>query len=77
MHEGRRTAAQIIAERLRRPGYKARVAAKCIDCSYDEAAPGSWRAQVDACTVASCPLWEVRPRSRSVPAHALEEDNDD
>jgi hypothetical protein len=77
MHEGRRAAAQIIAERLRRPGYKARVAAKCIDCTYDEAAPGTWRAQVDACTVASCPLWAVRPRRSSGPDTASEVEDDE
>jgi len=37
------------------------VEAKCKDCTYDHAAPGSWRAQVEACNVKSCPLWEVRP----------------
>ena len=34
---------------------------KCRDCTYDAAAPGSWRNQVEACTVTSCALWEVRP----------------
>jgi len=34
---------------------------KCKDCTYDPAAPGSWRNQVEACTVQSCALWEVRP----------------
>ena len=34
---------------------------KCKDCSYDHAAPGSWRSQTEECRVTSCPLWEVRP----------------
>lgn len=76
MHDGRRTATQIIAERLRRPGLRARVDAKCIDCTYDEAAPGSWRAQIDACAVTACPLWAVRPRRSGLPG-SVTEDNDD
>jgi len=34
---------------------------KCKDCTYDSAAPGTWREQVEACNVRSCALWEVRP----------------
>ena len=34
---------------------------KCKDCTYDHAAPGSWRQQVESCMVKACPLWEVRP----------------
>jgi hypothetical protein len=35
---------------------------KCKDCIYDHAAPGSWRAQVEACTSeTSCALWPYRP----------------
>ena len=37
------------------------IEAKCKDCTYDHAAPGSWRAQVEDCRVRSCALWEVRP----------------
>ena len=37
------------------------IEAKCKDCTYDTYVPGSWRAQVEACTVRSCALWEVRP----------------
>ncbi len=37
------------------------VEAKCKDCTYDQFAPGSWRAQVEDCRVRACPLWEVRP----------------
>jgi hypothetical protein len=75
--DGRRTAAQIIAERLRRPGYRARVDAKCVDCIYDEAAPGTWRAQVRACTATGCPLWAVRSGARGLPGHSSEEESDD
>lgn len=34
---------------------------KCKQCTYDSTQPGSWRSQVEQCTVRSCPLWEVRP----------------
>lgn len=36
---------------------------KCRDCIYDPHAPGTWRQQVEACEVTSCPLHPVRPRS--------------
>jgi hypothetical protein len=34
---------------------------KCKDCTYDHAAPGTWREQVEQCTVQLCALWPVRP----------------
>jgi hypothetical protein len=37
------------------------IEAKCKDCTYDQAAPGTWREQVEQCTVKKCALWEVRP----------------
>jgi hypothetical protein len=41
---------------------KKAIAAKCKDCIYDQAIPGSWLSQVEACTsVKSCALWPVRP----------------
>lgn len=41
---------------------KKAIAAKCKDCIYDPALPGSWLSQVEACTsVKSCALWLVRP----------------
>lgn len=33
----------------------------CKNCTYDSAQQGSWRHQVEQCTVKSCALWEVRP----------------
>lgn len=38
---------------------------KCQDCIYDPYAPGNWRQQVEFCNTQSCPLYAVRPRSRS------------
>lgn len=40
---------------------KKAIEGKCKDCTYDHAAPGTWREQVEQCTVKSCALWEVRP----------------
>ena len=34
---------------------------KCKQCTYDSSQQGSWRHQVEQCTVKACPLWEVRP----------------
>lgn len=34
---------------------------KCKDCVYDPLDTGTWRQQVQACTVQLCPLWKVRP----------------
>lgn len=35
----------------------------CKECTYDDAEPGTWRQQVENCTVTSCKLWPVRPIS--------------
>ncbi len=35
---------------------------KCAECIYDpKPGNGSWRAQVEACTADTCPLYGVRP----------------
>lgn len=33
----------------------------CKGCTYDQSIAGTWREQVELCTVKSCALWEVRP----------------
>ncbi len=38
---------------------------KCKDCIYDDLAAGSWLQQVTICSSKSCPLYEVRPKSKS------------
>ena len=38
---------------------------KCKDCIYDKCAPGNWKQQVTLCSVKSCPLYEVRPKTTS------------
>ena len=35
--------------------------AKCRECIYDPAAPGTWREQVAQCSVIRCALWPIRP----------------
>lgn len=40
---------------------RAAIDAKCRDCTYDTAAPGTWREQVAQCSCYSCPLWPHRP----------------
>ena len=33
----------------------------CKGCTYDSSQPGSWRHQVEQCSVKSCEWWDVRP----------------
>lgn len=37
--------------------------AKCKDCIFDSCVPGTWRQQVEDCTITDCPLWNVRPKT--------------
>ena len=45
---------------------KKAISAHCKNCTYDPCAGGTWREQVEGCTVTSCALWEVRPRSTAI-----------
>lgn len=47
-----------------RPSLRAAIDAMCRSCIYDAHQPGTWRAQVEACTARTCPLYAVRPRER-------------
>jgi len=39
---------------------------KCKDCIYDPLSGlGTWRQQTEGCTATECPLYEVRPRSKT------------
>jgi len=38
---------------------------KCKSCIYDPLAAGTWRQQVTLCSVTSCPLFPVRPVTKS------------
>ncbi len=42
------------------------ITAYCRDCIADDAASGTWREQVGACTSIACQLWKYRP----LPSHA-------
>ena len=37
------------------------IAEYCKSCTYDQTQPGSWRQQVEDCTLVNCPLFPVRP----------------
>ena len=56
---------------------RAAINAYCKECTYDDAfkGGGTWREQVEACTVTKCPLHEFRPKSR--PRKNNEQDMDD
>ena len=44
----------------------------CKDCVYDEIATGTWRQQASLCSVKSCALYAVRPKStRPIPESVL------
>ncbi len=44
----------------------------CKNCAYDEIAAGTWRQQVTLCSVKSCALYDVRPKStRPIPESVL------
>jgi hypothetical protein len=46
-------------------GMRAAINMKCRDCIYDKCAPGTWRQQVEGCTIKSCSLWPYRPKSKT------------
>ena len=44
----------------------------CKSCAYDDLAAGTWRQQVTFCSVKSCALYDVRPKStRPIPESVL------
>jgi hypothetical protein len=53
-----------VSEAPKRKGLRKSINDKCKECCYHpDNGGGSWRQQVEACTVTSCALWEVRPKS--------------
>jgi len=45
---------------------------KCKDCIYDDLAAGTWLQQVTLCSSEDCPLFAVRPKSKSaIPENVL------
>lgn len=47
----------------KRPSLRAAIDQNCKDCCYDPQllGSGSWRGQVEACTVTKCAMFPVRP----------------
>jgi hypothetical protein len=58
-------------------GMRAGINAKCKDCIYDKYAGGTWREQVEACTLTTCGLWPFRPKSASKKPRAEEPADDE
>jgi hypothetical protein len=60
----RRSSKDIINQILARSsGLRGKVDSNCVYCTYDDHAPGTWRQQVSACEIETCPIWPVRSRS--------------
>lgn len=57
--------------KAKRPSMREAIDAMCKDCGFDPLARGNWRLQVSACSVPSCPPFELRPLSRSPTTRAL------
>ena len=52
--------------RAKTPSLRAAINAHCKACTYDPlCGGGTWRQQVEACTITHCELHSVRPRSKS------------
>lgn len=57
----------LINKQASKPGMRGKINAKCIECIYDPiSGNGSWKQQIEACTSPKCPLYSVRPKSKSV-----------
>jgi hypothetical protein len=52
-------------------GLRKRVDDKCKSCIYDPEAAGTWRQQVTLCSVTNCPLYQVRPATKSPIPHSV------
>lgn len=64
MEDGFKRKFELIEKFKAKRGYAGKVAAKCIECIYDpNSGNGSWRQQTHACAIATCALWDVRPKS--------------
>jgi hypothetical protein len=54
---------KVIDRLVKKGGLKACVDAHCCQCIYDDLVPGTWRKQVENCTVEVCALYHKRPMS--------------
>lgn len=52
-----------MTKKATRVSLRALLNAHCRDCIYDPTNGGSWRKQVENCTVTVCALYSVRPKS--------------
>lgn len=68
MESARRLAALELARnapRKKTPSLRKSINEHCKSCTYDpHSGMGTWRQQVEACTVTKCNLWPVRPVSK-------------
>jgi len=54
------------------PSLRKRINQHCKSCVYDQNAAGTWLQQVSLCSVKSCALYDVRPKStRPIPESVL------
>lgn len=51
---------ELIDHQAAKPGLRGKINAYCISCIYDQKAPGTWKQQIEGCTVLDCPLRPVR-----------------
>ncbi len=58
---------ELIAREASKTGLRGRINAKFAECIYDPSpgGGGNWRQQITACTASDCPLYPVRPVSKS------------
>jgi hypothetical protein len=60
------TAPHAMVERGSRPSLRRAIDRMCRDCCHDpKSGLGTWRQQTEACGITRCPLWPVRPVSKS------------
>lgn len=57
---------------MKRTSLRQSVNDACKQCVYDPCAAGTWKQQVTLCSVETCPLWDVRPKTTSaIPEQVL------
>ena len=61
----KRSAADLTTQLKKPNSLRACIDQNCRDCCYDSLDKGTWRQQVEACEIASCALWNVRPKSKA------------
>jgi len=56
---------ELIKTNASKPGLRGTVDATCIRCTYDSRKKGTWRKQVEGCTMNCCQLYTVRAKANS------------